>query len=402
MRPFTATISIDEARALLREHVRPITRTEEIDLLAASGRVVSADVVSRVLVPPFARSAMDGYAVRAEDTLGADPSRPVTLEIVERVFTGTVPSRTVGPTQCAEIATGAPIPKGADAVVMVEQTVPCGGTHVGIAAVAAAGQNIGRAGADIAPGEVVVRTGELLNPSRLGAVAAIGQTEVEAFACPRVAIVSTGNEVVRPGTSLRPGQVHDVNGFTLSAVARAHGCEPEIFAPAHDTIDALEAVFALCDDADVVIFSGGSSVGDRDLVIDLVQKRGRVVFHGVAVKPGKPTLFAMIGDKPVFGMPGNPTSCLSNAYILLAPFLRSTARLPVYEPRTVHARLARTIVSQAGRHQFYTVRLEDGVAVPAFKGSGDITSLSRADGYIEIPADEHTVAEGTVVSVTLF
>lgn len=401
MRPFTSTIAIDDARALLRQHVRPVTRTGQVDLLDAGGRVASADVASGVLVPPFARSAMDGYALRAADTAGANAGRPVRLEIVERVYTGSAPSCAVGPGQCAEIATGAPMPHGADAVVMVEQTLAVNGSHVDIAAEAVGGQHIGRAGADIRPGDIVVRAGELLNPSRVGAIAAIGRSRVDVFASPRVAIVSTGNEVVPPGTPLGPGQIHDVNGYTLSAVARQHGCEPQMRAPARDTIEALEEVLDACVDADIVIFSGGSSVGDRDLIVDLVRRRGTLIFHGLAVKPGKPTLFATVDGRPVFGMPGNPTSCLSNAHILLAPFLRATARLPPYEPRVVHARLARTIVSQAGRHQFYTVRIEDGQAVPAFKGSGEITSLSRADGYIEIPADQDTVAEGSVVRVTL-
>jgi molybdopterin molybdotransferase len=151
-----------------------------------------------------------------------------------------------------------------------------------------------------------------------------------------------------------------------------------------------------------MIFSGGSSVGERDLIVDLIARRGEVVFHGIAVKPGKPTLFATVEQIPFFGMPGNPTSCLSNAYILLVPFLRATARLPVYAPRTIRAKLGKRIVSQAGRHQFYTVRLRDGAAFPAFKGSGDITSLSQADGYIEIPSDQSTVEEGVLVDVTLF
>lgn len=151
-----------------------------------------------------------------------------------------------------------------------------------------------------------------------------------------------------------------------------------------------------------MIFSGGSSVGERDLILDLVARRGVMIFHGIAVKPGKPTAFATINGVPFFGMPGNPTSCLSNAYILLVPFLRATARLPLYAPRTVSAPLGRLIVSQAGRHQFYTVRLHEGVALPAFKGSGEITSLSQADGYIEIPSDQSRVEEGTIVNVTLF
>ncbi len=182
----------------------------------------------------------------------------------------------------------------------------------------------------------------------------------------------------------------------------AHGGIAEAHRPARDTIDALESALDACKGADIVIFSGGSSVGDRDLIVDLVARRGEMIFHGIAVKPGKPTAFAMVDGAPFFGMPGNPTSCLSNAYILLVPFLRATARLPLYAPRTVLAPLGRRIVSQAGRHQFYTMRLQDGAAFPAFKGSGDITSLSQADGYIEIPSDQSVVEEGTTVTVTLF
>jgi molybdopterin biosynthesis enzyme len=171
-----------------------------------------------------------------------------------------------------------------------------------------------------------------------------------------------------------------------------------------DSVASLGAALDTCADADIIVFSGGSSVGEHDLIVDLIASRGEMIFHGIAVKPGKPTAFARLHTRatPFFGMPGNPTSCLSNAYILLVPFLRGTARLPAYQPRVVRARLGRRIASQAGRHQFYTVRMADEVAVPAFKGSGDITSLSRADGYIEIPADQSVVEEGAIVEVTLF
>jgi molybdenum cofactor synthesis domain-containing protein len=402
VRPFKSTISIDDARALLRAGVTPIARTETIEVGRAAGRVAAADLASTIFVPPFSRSAMDGYAVRADDTLGATPDRPARLHIVERVFTGATPTHVVGEGQCAEIATGAPLPDGADAVVMVEETARIDADHVAIRAQATPRQNIGRKGADISPGDLVVRRGDLLNPSRLGAVAAIGCAQVEVFAKPRVAILSTGNEVIAPGEPLSPGQIYDVNRFTLAAVVEAHGGVAEMHAPARDTLDALQASLTACADADVMIFSGGSSVGDRDLLVDLVAQRGDMIFHGIAVKPGKPTMFALVGGKPFFGMPGNPTSCLSNAYILLVPFLRATARLPLYAPRTVTATLGRRIVSQAGRHQFYTVRVVDSVALPAFKGSGDITSLSQADGYIEIPATQDTVDEGALVEVTLF
>jgi molybdopterin molybdotransferase len=359
-------------------------------------------VTAQVFVPPFSRSAMDGYAVIAADTAGASRQTPVTLPITEQVFTGNTPIHGISRGESSEIATGAPLPEGCDAVVMFEETRRVDDDHVEILAAANPGQNIGRRGADITPGDLVVRSGDLLNPSRLGAVAAVGVDSVEVFAQPRVAILSTGNEVVEPGQRLSGGQIYDVNRFTLSAVVGSHGCIAESYAPVRDTIEALEDALAMCDGADVMIFSGGSSVGERDLIVDLIARRGEVVFHGIAVKPGKPTLFATIDRIPFFGMPGNPTSCLSNAYILLVPFLRATARLPLYAPRTVRATLGKRIVSQAGRHQFYTVRLRNGVAFPAFKGSGDITSLSQADGYIEIPADQSTVEEGVQVDVTLF
>jgi molybdopterin molybdotransferase len=402
MRAIQHTISIDEARQLLATHVRPITRTELVPLARAAGRIASADVKANVFVPPFSRSAMDGYAVVAADTAGASRQTPVTLPITERVFTGNTPVHGISRGACSEIATGAPLPEGSDAVVMFEETRRVDEQHVEIFSTVSPGQNIGRRGADITPGDLVVRNGDLLNPSRVGAVAAVGVDTLEVFVQPRVAILSTGNEVVEPGQPLAGAQIYDVNRFTLGAVVGSHGCVAESYAPVSDTIEALEDALDPCADADVIIFSGGSSVGERDLIVDLVAHRGEVVFHGIAVKPGKPTLFATIDGIPFFGMPGNPTSCLSNAYILLVPFLRATARLPIYAPRTVRATLGKRIVSQAGRHQFYTVRLRDGAAFPAFKGSGDITSLSQADGYIEIPADQSTVEEGVLVDVTLF
>jgi molybdopterin molybdotransferase len=403
MRPFTSTISIDEARARLAAAVHPIDRTEWVPVTeGAAGRVAAADVTSTLDVPPFSRSAMDGYAVVAADTQVASKTSPVRLRIVERIYTGQMPSSSLAPGQCSEIATGAPLPDGADAVVMVEDTMAAGPDAVDIVVGVTAGQNIGRRGADISPGDQVVRRGDLLNPARIGALAAIGATEMEVFGRPRVAVLSTGNEIVPPGAPLSAGQIYDVNRFTLCAVVSQHGGAPEPYDASPDTLDDLQDALDRCADADIIVFSGGSSVGERDLIPDLVRARGQMIFHGIAVKPGKPTAFARIGDAAFFGMPGNPTSCLSNAYILLVPFLRATARLPVFRPQVVRVPLARRIVSQAGRHQFFAVRLDRSTALPAFKGSGDITSLSRADGYIEIPADQSIVEEGTIVDVTVF
>src|SRR5438128_4985618 len=402
MRPFTSTISFDEARRRLDAAVTPIARTERVPLASAGWRVAAEDVVSSIDVPPFERSAMDGYAVIAADTVAASEHSPVTLRIVEQIYTGRAPSRAIASGSCAEIATGAPLPKGADAVVMVEQTTKAGDSSVKINAVASPGQNIGRRGADILAGATVVRCGDVLNPGRIGAVGAIGRKDLEVFAKPRVAILSTGNEVVEPGTPLAPGQIYDVNRFTLTSIVEAHGGVADPRPPAEDSLEALGAALDACAGADIIVFSGGSSVGERDLIVDVIAKKGEMIFHGIAVKPGKPTGFAIVSGKPFFAMPGNPTSCLSNAYVLLVPFLRAVGRLPKLIERTVRIPLGRRIVSQAGRLQFYTVKIDNGVAMPAFKGSGEITSLSQADGYIQIPADTSVIEDGEYVDVTLF
>jgi molybdopterin molybdotransferase len=402
MRPFTSTISLEEARRRLAAAIRPLARIECVRLADAAGRVVVRDVTSTIDVPPFARSAMDGYAVVAADTASATRRAPVRLRIVERIYSGQPPREPIAPGACAEIATGAPMPAGADAVVIVEDTTPSTGDGVAILEPASPGQNIGRRGADISAGARVVRAGDLLTPGRVGALAATGRAELEVYGRPRVAILSTGNEVVDPGQTLAPGQIFDVNRFTIAALVAAHGGIPEPHQAVHDSLDALTSALDECADADVIVFSGGSSVGERDLILDVVAARGEMIFHGIAIKPGKPTAFALVNGRPLFGMPGNPASCLSNAHLLLVPFLRATARLPPFQPSIVRVPLAGRIDSPVRRHQIYTVRLHDGSAHPAFKGSGDITSLSQADGYIEIPEDQSVVEAGTVVVVTLF
>ncbi len=400
-RPFQSTIPLDQARAIIEAAVSPIDRTERVALHQAHTRVLARDVVSTADVPPFARAAMDGYAVRAGDTAGASRESPRTLTCVEEVFTGQLPRRAVEPGQCIAVATGAPMPAGADAVVMVEETT-AEGTAVRILAAASPRQNIGRQGADIRSGQTVLGAGTPLNASRVGSLAALGLTEIEVYSRPRVAILSTGNEIVDPGQPLAPGQIYDINRITLAAVVEDNGGIAVPHRTAADTLEDLDRAVDACGADDVLVFSGGSSVGERDLILDVVSARGEILFHGIAVKPGKPTAFGRIGRTLVFGMPGYPTSCLSNAYILLAPALRRMARLPPLVTKTLRLPLGGRVLSVAGRHQFYTVRIVNGLAVPAFKASGDITSMSQADGYIEVPAPIEIVEQGTVVDVTLF
>jgi molybdopterin molybdotransferase len=401
MRPIRTTIPMSEALVRVMEAAVPIDRTERVPLDQAHGRVLADAVVAPADVPPFDRAAMDGYAVIADDTAGASPDTPRTLRRVEIVYAGQVPSRALAPGECVEIATGAPIPQGADAVVMVEQTESAD-RQVHVLSPVSPRQNVGRRGSDMTAGTTVLEPGAFLNPSRVGALAAAGVSAVHVHVRPVVAILSTGSELVEAGRPLAPGQIYDVNRHTLAAVVTLHGGQPLALPQVPDTLDDLTKAVRDLPDADLIVFSGGSSVGDRDLVLDVLRAAGEVLFHGIAVKPGKPTALGRIGSRPVLGMPGNPTSCLSNAYLLLAPMLRRMARLPDHRPQTVRARLARRIVSTTDRHQFYTVRLEAGAVVPAFKGSGDITSMAHADGYIEIPAGTSAVEAGQEVEVIYF
>jgi len=401
MRPFRDTIAVADAKALALEAAAPVERIERIPLRDAAGRVLATSAVSPIDVPPFDRAAMDGYAVVAGDTFGASRDHAKILRLVHTSYSGDAPARAIATGECVEIATGAPLPEGADAVVMVEETEKTT-EAVRIFTPVYPAQHVGRRAADIAKGQTVVAAGSILNAGRIGALAAVGTTTIDVVVRPQVAIVSTGNEIVEPGQPLGPGQIYNINRFTLASIIEAHGGTVSAVDTVADTLADLVNAIRRNASADLIVFSGGSSVGERDLMLDALQQTGEVIFHGIAVKPGKPTLLGRVGTTPVLGMPGNPTSCLSNAYLLVIPMLRQMAKLPPYEPSTIHVPLARRIVSTTGRHQFFTVRIVDGSAVAAFKGSGDITSMAHADGYIEIPAQTDIVEAGELVEVKLF
>jgi molybdopterin molybdotransferase len=401
MRPIRETIAVEDAKALALDVATPVDRVERVSLSDAAGRVLAVPVVSSIDVPPFDRAAMDGYAVMARDTFGAGRDTAKLLRLVDTSYSGEARGRRISDGECVEIATGAPLPEGADAVVMVEETEKTG-EDVRIFIPVYPGQHVGRRGTDITNGQPVGSVGSVLNAGRIGALAAVGTTTIDVYVRPRVAILSTGNEIVEPGQPLGPGQIYNINRFTLASIVAAHGGNASVGSTVPDTLPDLVDAIRRAASADLIIFSGGSSVGERDLMLDALHETGDVIFHGIAIKPGKPTILGKVGATPVLGMPGNPTSCLSNAYVLVIPMLRRMARLPPYEPRAIRAPLSRRIVSTTGRHQFYTVRVIDGAAVPAFKGSGDITSMAHADGYIEIPAQTDLVEAGEMVEVKLF
>ena len=401
MRPLRALVSLDDALAMLMSLAKPMERTERVPLLEALHRVAAKDVVSAIHVPLADRAAMDGYAVRARDTYGAGRFRPQELRRLETLYADSLPKKRVTKGACVEVATGSTLPPGADAVVMVEDTERDGGV-VRVYSPVHPAENVSPRGEDIRKGEAVVRVGDYLTPAKVGAIAAVGMRDVLVCARPSVAVLTTGDEVIPPGERIRPGQVYDINAHTMAAVVRESGCEPALLGRVPDRLRALESAIRKAVAHDVVVFSGGSSVGEKDMIIDVLRSMGEVKFHGVAVKPGKPTVLGVVGGKPVLGMPGYPTSCLSNCYMLLAPMLRAMARLPPRPEKVVELPLSKRLVSSIGRVEFHTVRIENGTAVPAYKESGAITSMAHADGYIEIPANVDLLEKGETVHVVLF
>lgn len=401
MRPFRSLISLDEALALSLSAATTTKKTEQVMIVDSLGRVSAENVVSKASVPPFSRAAMDGYAVRARDTYGASKLKPVKLTQQEVIHVGTVPKKSLMEGACAEIATGAMLPKGADGVVMVEDTETKGRTIL-ISDSVHPGHNVSKRGEDISPGTKIISSGEILNPGKIGALAAIGINRLRVYAKPLVGVVPTGGEIVDVGKPLGPGKVYNINSFTLASVVNSNGGRARMLGITGDSVSDIEKVFEENSDCDILVFSGGSSVGERDFMVDALERNGKVIFHGIAVKPGKPTLFGTIGRQLVFGMPGYPTSCLSNAYMLLSPVLRKIARLPHSQAASVEARMAKRTVSTTGRTQFLPVRLKGDAAYTAFKESGAITSMAFADGYIIIPAAVDLLEKGEKVTVYLF
>jgi molybdopterin molybdotransferase len=407
-RPFKELISLEAAQDRLFSKIKPIKLTEKVHITQAQNRILAKNVTANINVPPFSRAAMDGYATLAEDTYGASDLMPKEVRCIGSVYAGDAldleKDTPLKSGECIKIATGAMLPAGADSVVMVEYAEENGknGNKVLIHRPVHPGENISRSGSDIIEGSKPLSTGLELTASRLGALAALGKEEIEVYKKPRVAISGTGNEICPLGETLKPGQVYDINSYTLGSVVKDAGGEPVQMNLVNDTREALEQAFNQASKlADLIVFTGGSSVGERDLLIDVFSQHGEVLFHGVQLKPGKPVLAAVSNGKLCFGFPGYPTSCLTSALLFLAPVVRMLANRPTAWPRIVKARLSRNIPSTLGRSQVLTVKLENDLANPAFKESGAITSMAEADGYIIIPSNVDMMGKDDEVDVYL-
>lgn len=398
--PFKLLISYEEALRLVFEYTTSIARIKLANLEELTGRVLAEEIIADAFVPPFNRSAMDGYAVKAEDTFGASSSIPKVLKLTGILHAGELPRMELENGKCVQIATGSQIPVGADAVVMTEYTEKIG-EEVHVLKPAYPGANVSLKGEDVKKGEVVLGKGDFLTPAKIGVLAALGKKEARVYQKPKAAVVPTGTEIQEVGSELKEGKIYDVNSHTLSSVLVRNGADVTRFKAVSDSLDELKNLIERLDNYDMIVFSGGSSVGERDLLVRVIEEMGKVLFHGVQIKPGKPTLFGLVKEKIIFGMPGYPTSCLSNAYLLLIPAVRKMARLPRKPERRVKVRMSRRIVSSSGRKQFLTVKVREGRAFPAFKESSAITSMSEADGYIVLPENLDVLEEGEEVEVIL-
>ncbi|MDY6930489.1 MAG: molybdopterin biosynthesis protein [Halobacteriota archaeon] len=406
-REFLDVVSFKEAERIIGA-IDIVSVEEEVRLAEVLGRVISKDLVSKIDVPSFDRASMDGYAVVAEDTFYVDDQNPVRLRFVGEIRAGDDSDLTVKRGTCVGIATGAPIPYGANAVVMVEYTGD-EDSEIEIYRPVAPGENIMAAGSDIMRGETIMRRGTRLTPRETGVLAASGFKTVPAFKRPRVAIISTGNEIIEPGTELEYAKIYDVNARAVADYIRELGGEPIYAGIVKDDFDEIYRKLKAClsRDYDIVITSGGTSAGVGDILYKIIAELGEVLVHGVAIKPGKPVLIGVCMGKPVFGLPGYPTSALVVFNTFVAPLIRKIQGLPktTEDRKKVFAKTAVKLFSAKGRYEYLLVNViplfDSLVVYPILSGSGAITTLANADGYVRVPENVEMVAEGEVVEVEL-
>jgi molybdopterin molybdotransferase len=424
MTEFLKLRTAEEAWQVFLDAFKPEVVVEHCRVADSLDRVLARDARAPHELPTFVRSTMDGYAVQAADTHGATPGLPAYLDVVYEVAMGTLAAGSLQRGQAALVHTGGMVPDGADAVVMLEHTARTGGAIFGAASAqrspdfepfgieiyrpAAAGENCIQPGEDVQAGALVLAKGHTLRPQDLGGLLAVGITEVDVALPPRVAIISQGDEVVPPEQEPGPGQVRDINSFTLAALVRRAGGVPINYPIVPDRQELLdELVQRAHSEADVVVVTAGSSVSYRDLTAHAIDKLGPpgVLVHGVAVRPGKPTILAVCAGKPVFGLPGNPVSCINIFQRFVTPAIRlmlGATPLPVH---AVQARLDRNIPAAGGRADYVRVRLEqrDGEtwAVPVFGKSNLIFVLVRSEGVVEVPLNSNGIPAGTPVMVYL-
>jgi len=409
---FRKLMTLEEAIQAINQHFKPTPLgDEDVALLEAYNRVLKENIVSKLDIPPFNRSTVDGYAVNAKDTFGADENQPIALKITGAVNVGEYSAFSLGKGEAFEIVTGAPLPEGADSVVMVEDAER-ENDMLQVYVAVSQNENVMKKGADIKAGEIVLNSGQVLGASEIGVLAALGLTKARAFKPPIVAVISTGGEITELGKDLPLGKIYDINGFSLSTAVIECGGKPVYFGVVPDDKAALtRALSTALASADLVITSGGVSVGPKDYTPQIVDSLGKpgLIVYGISIKPGKPTSVAFIGDKPIFSLPGHPAAALLDFFLLVKPIIQRLSGRTPSEMRVIKAFAGARMFSAKGRRTFVMVQLVLDpetcrlIAEPVESGaSGAITTLAKADGFVEVPEDQQFVDSDEEVNVKLF
>lgn len=415
MPEFLTLLPPDQARDKLLAHLSaPAIDPESIDIVHALGRFTASDIFAPHPLPEFQRATVDGYAVRAKDTFGSSDTLPAYLTLIGEVPMGGTPTFELGAGQCALIHTGGMLPGGADAIVMVEYTQSARTNEIEIFKSVADGENVIRIGEDVARGQLVLPKGSQIRPAEIGGLMALGIMSIQAAKKPLVGLISTGDEVVDPSQSPRPGQVRDINSYTLGALVEKSGGAAKRYGIFADQFEVLkEAAAKALSECDVVIITAGSSASTRDMTAEVIRRLGEpgVLVHGINTRPGKPTILGVCNDKAVIGLPGNPVSALVNGYLFVAPVIEKLlGALPKPKARVL-AKLTVNLSSQAGREDWQPVRLvpspsgrgqgEGFSAEPIFGKSNLIFNLASADGLLRIHPDATGLSAGEMVEVML-
>lgn len=396
-------VTREEAVRIILEKIPEAADVETVGLPDALDKVVAEDILSPEDLPAYARSTVDGFAVRASDTYGCSEALPAMVTYAGKVLMGEDEKRVLPKASCMAVPTGGQVPEGADAVVMVEHSEDLGDEFRYMLKPVAPGENVNAKGDDIAIGGVAVPKGTMLEPRHTAVLAALGISELKVRKPLTVGILSTGDELVDYTETPKGTEIRNINSVTLAAAVEALGCQAKLYPIVPDEEAALrEAIDTVRKECDFLIISGGSSVGERDNVNRVLASFGEVYFHGVALKPGKPTMFAMLdGDVPAFGLPGHPAAAFYTFHLFAKPAILKR-RGAIAVPRYVEAALSQKVPSNHGREEIIGVALENGKAVPLPAKSGVVSVLSHADGTITIPRDLEGLERGAKVKVLLF
>ncbi len=403
---FKRLTPVPEALEKLLSLAEPLD-SEEVPLRDSLGRVLAEDVVSDRDIPPFHRAAMDGYAVKGEDTFGATQTNPIYFRVIGEVLTGHPKDIEVGNFEAVKITTGSPMPPGADAVVMIEFVNELG-EEIEVIKATPPGKNVSLKGEDVKKGQVIIEKGREINSQEIAMLSALGKGRVKVVRKPRVAVISTGDELLEPGEELQAGKIYDVNSFALEALSKEAGCSVERLGILEDNYETIKGTIKALEGYDVILISGATSVGRKDVIPKVIRELGEVYIHGVAMRPGEPLGFGRIGNSLVFMLPGFPVASIVGFETFVRPYLQKLSGRKIKIPyRSIKARLKRKIFSELGRRDFVRVKVNSSngsyEAEPLrSSGSGIVSSLVRAQGFVIVPENTEGLEQGQEVEVFLF